>query len=159
MVEWRFAREAALAPWRNPASAGEQALDDQPFARFAAAEDGWHRGEDEQEQRGNRREARDVERADGRDLPRRGRRGLNAPDMLASRPVVKGGRLGDESIGPAASSLIVPPASAARRTVRKTTDVRIGTYCFARQLPLLYADADFEPMTRYLGLRLPERPR
>lgn len=42
-------------------------------------------------------------------------------------------------------------------TVRKTIDVMIGTYCIARQLPLLHADADFEPMVRHLGLRLPDR--
>jgi predicted nucleic acid-binding protein len=41
-------------------------------------------------------------------------------------------------------------------TVRKTIDVMIGTYCISRQLPLLHADADFEPMVRHLGLRLPD---
>jgi hypothetical protein len=39
-------------------------------------------------------------------------------------------------------------------TVRKTIDVMIATYCIARQLPLLHADADFEPMVRHLGLRV-----
>ena len=38
-------------------------------------------------------------------------------------------------------------------TVRKTMDVMIGTYCIARDLPLLYADRDFDPMVRHLGLR------
>jgi predicted nucleic acid-binding protein len=41
-------------------------------------------------------------------------------------------------------------------TVRKTIDVMIGTYCIARQLPLLHADTDFAPMVRHLGLRLPD---
>jgi len=40
-------------------------------------------------------------------------------------------------------------------TVRKTIDVMIGTYCIARRLPLLHSDADFEPMTRHLGLGVP----
>jgi predicted nucleic acid-binding protein len=39
-------------------------------------------------------------------------------------------------------------------TVRKTIDVMIGTYCIAHDLPLLYADRDFDPMVRYLGLRI-----
>jgi predicted nucleic acid-binding protein len=38
-------------------------------------------------------------------------------------------------------------------TVRKTIDVVIGTYCIAHHLPLLYADRDFDPLVRYLGLR------
>lgn len=37
-------------------------------------------------------------------------------------------------------------------TVRKTIDVMIGTYCIAHDLPLLYADRDFDPMVQYLGL-------
>jgi len=44
-------------------------------------------------------------------------------------------------------------------TVRKTIDIMIGTYCIARQLPLLHADTDFEPMVRYLGLRLADGVR
>ncbi len=39
-------------------------------------------------------------------------------------------------------------------TVRKTIDIMIGTYCIAHDLPLLYADRDFTPMVRYLGLRV-----
>ena len=39
-------------------------------------------------------------------------------------------------------------------TVRKTINVMIGTYCIAHELPLLYADRDFDPMVRYLGLRV-----
>lgn len=38
-------------------------------------------------------------------------------------------------------------------TVRKTIDVIIGTYCIAHDLPLLYADRDFDPMVQHLGLR------
>jgi len=37
-------------------------------------------------------------------------------------------------------------------TVRKTIDVMIGTYCIEKQIPLLYADRDFDPMVRHLGL-------
>ena len=38
-------------------------------------------------------------------------------------------------------------------TVRKTIDVMIGTYCIENHIPLLYADRDFDPMVRHLGLR------
>lgn len=38
-------------------------------------------------------------------------------------------------------------------TIRKTLDVMIGTFCIAQDLALLYADRDFDPMVRYLGLR------
>jgi predicted nucleic acid-binding protein len=38
-------------------------------------------------------------------------------------------------------------------TVRKTIDVMIGTYCIAHDLPLLYADRDFDFMARHLGLQ------
>ena len=38
-------------------------------------------------------------------------------------------------------------------TVRKTIDVMIGTSCLAQNLPLLYADRDFDPMVHYLGLQ------
>jgi len=37
-------------------------------------------------------------------------------------------------------------------TVLKTTDVMIGTYCIEKHIPLLYADRDFDPMVRHLGL-------
>jgi len=37
-------------------------------------------------------------------------------------------------------------------TVRKTIDVMIGTYCIETHIPLLYADRDFDPMVRHLGL-------
>jgi predicted nucleic acid-binding protein len=39
-------------------------------------------------------------------------------------------------------------------TVRKTIDVLIATYCISRRLPLLHADADFDPMVRHLRLRI-----
>ena len=38
-------------------------------------------------------------------------------------------------------------------TVRKTIDVMIGTYCIEKHIPLLYADRDFDPMVRHLGLQ------
>jgi len=38
-------------------------------------------------------------------------------------------------------------------TVRKTLDVMIGTYCIEHHIPLLYADRDFDPMVRHLGLQ------
>ena len=37
-------------------------------------------------------------------------------------------------------------------TIRKTTDVIIGTYCIEQRLPLLYSDRDFDPMVEHLGL-------
>ena len=38
-------------------------------------------------------------------------------------------------------------------TVRKTIDVMIGTYCLEKHIPLLYADRDFDPMVKHLGLQ------
>ena len=38
-------------------------------------------------------------------------------------------------------------------TVRKTIDVMIGTYCIEHHISLLYADRDFDPMVRHLGLQ------
>jgi len=38
-------------------------------------------------------------------------------------------------------------------TVRKTTDVMIGTFCMHYQLPLLHDDHDFDPMVKFLGLK------
>ena len=38
-------------------------------------------------------------------------------------------------------------------TVRKTIDLLIGTYCIAKDCALLHSDRDFDPMTRYMGLR------
>ena len=38
-------------------------------------------------------------------------------------------------------------------TVRKTIDTLIATFCIRNDLPLLYADKDFEPFRAHLGLR------
>jgi len=38
-------------------------------------------------------------------------------------------------------------------TVRKTTDIIIGTYCILEDLPLLHDDRDFEPMVSHLSLK------
>ena len=38
------------------------------------------------------------------------------------------------------------------RTVRKTVDLLVGTFCVERGLALLHRDRDFEPMARHLGL-------
>jgi predicted nucleic acid-binding protein len=39
-------------------------------------------------------------------------------------------------------------------SVRKTIDVLIGTFCIRSGHQLLHADRDFDPMERYLGLRV-----
>jgi len=39
-------------------------------------------------------------------------------------------------------------------TVRKTIDVIIGTFCIQNQLTLLHSDRDFDPMVKYLGLKI-----
>jgi len=39
-------------------------------------------------------------------------------------------------------------------TVRKTIDVIIGTFCILNQLTLLHCDRDFDPMVKYLGLKI-----
>lgn len=39
-------------------------------------------------------------------------------------------------------------------TVRKTIDVMIGTFCIHYQLPLLHDDRDFDPMVKFLGLKV-----
>ena len=39
-------------------------------------------------------------------------------------------------------------------TVRKTTDVIIGTYCILERLPLLHDDRDFDPMVSHLSLQV-----
>jgi predicted nucleic acid-binding protein len=39
-------------------------------------------------------------------------------------------------------------------TVRRTIDVMIGTFCIHYQLPLLHDDRDFDPMVRFLGLKV-----
>ena len=38
-------------------------------------------------------------------------------------------------------------------TVRKTTDMLIGTFCIDRNIPLLHNDRDFDPLKEHLGLR------
>lgn len=37
-------------------------------------------------------------------------------------------------------------------TIRKTTDMIIGTFCIHHNLPLLHNDRDFDPMKEHLGL-------
>jgi predicted nucleic acid-binding protein len=39
-------------------------------------------------------------------------------------------------------------------TVRKTIDVIIGTFCLNYQLALLHDDRDFDPMEKYLNLKI-----
>lgn len=39
-------------------------------------------------------------------------------------------------------------------TIRKTIDMIIGTFCILGGHALLHDDRDFDPMVRYLGLRL-----
>lgn len=39
-------------------------------------------------------------------------------------------------------------------TVRKTIDLLIGTYCIMHRHTLLHDDGDFDPMERYLGLKV-----
>jgi predicted nucleic acid-binding protein len=41
-------------------------------------------------------------------------------------------------------------------TARKTIDVMIGTFCIHYQLPLLHEDKDFDPMVKFLGLKIVE---
>lgn len=38
-------------------------------------------------------------------------------------------------------------------TVRKTADTIIATFCIEHSIPLLYADRDFNPFVRHLGLK------
>ena len=37
-------------------------------------------------------------------------------------------------------------------TVRKTTDMLIGTFCIENKISLLYQDRDFDPLKTHLGL-------
>ncbi|WP_416408445.1 PIN domain nuclease [Agrobacterium rosae] len=39
-------------------------------------------------------------------------------------------------------------------TIRKTTDLIIGTYCIEHDHALLHSDRDFTPMAEHLGLRI-----
>jgi predicted nucleic acid-binding protein len=41
-------------------------------------------------------------------------------------------------------------------SIRKTMDVMIGTFCLHYDLPLLYADSDFDPMVTFLKLKAVE---
>lgn len=38
-------------------------------------------------------------------------------------------------------------------TIRKTADVIIATFCISNRIPLLFADRDFMPFTKYLKLQ------
>ena len=38
--------------------------------------------------------------------------------------------------------------------VRKTIDIIIGTFCIHNQLSLLHCDRDFDPMVKFLGLKI-----
>lgn len=38
-------------------------------------------------------------------------------------------------------------------TIRKTADVVIASFCIQHQLPLLYADREFSPFEKHLGLK------
>jgi len=39
-------------------------------------------------------------------------------------------------------------------TIRKTVDLIIGTFCLENDIELLHNDRDFEPMVRYLSLKI-----
>ena len=39
-------------------------------------------------------------------------------------------------------------------TVRRTIDMLIGTFCIAHRHALLHSDRDYDPMERYLGLKV-----
>ena len=39
-------------------------------------------------------------------------------------------------------------------SIRKTVDIIIGTFCIEHELSLLHNDRDFEPMEKFLGLRI-----
>lgn len=39
-------------------------------------------------------------------------------------------------------------------TIRKTIDIIIGTFCIETNLPLLHQDKDFDPMEKYLKLKV-----
>ncbi len=39
-------------------------------------------------------------------------------------------------------------------TIRKTVDIIIGTFCIENDLKLLHNDKDFEPLEKYLGLKV-----
>lgn len=73
-----------------------------------------------------------------------------AKDLLLALPfMTMGGR--DLSIQSAINSRKLREKGV---SVRKTVDVIIGTFCIYYQLPLLHDDRDFDPMARFLGLRI-----
>jgi predicted nucleic acid-binding protein len=69
--------------------------------------------------------------------------------ILREYPVVE--LLGDQSAVSAARNFRTLRALGI--TIRKTTDLIIGTWCIEHDHELLHADRDFEPMVRHLGLR------
>ncbi|MBN1276766.1 MAG: PIN domain nuclease [Deltaproteobacteria bacterium] len=71
-----------------------------------------------------------------------------AKDLLLRLPVIPmGGQ--DIAIESAANYRLLKKKGI---TVRKTTDIMIGTFCIRYNLPLLHDDRDFDPMTEFLGL-------
>jgi hypothetical protein len=40
------------------------------------------------------------------------------------------------------------------KTIRKTIDLIIGTFCIENDMELLHNDRDFDPMEKYLGLNV-----
>jgi len=73
-----------------------------------------------------------------------------ASDLLLELPfVVMGGQ--DISIQSALNYRILRKRGV---TVRKTIDVIIGTFCIYYGIPLLHDDRDFDPMVKYLGLKI-----
>jgi predicted nucleic acid-binding protein len=44
-------------------------------------------------------------------------------------------------------------------TVRKTIDVIIGTFCIQHRLALLHDDRDFDPLVKFLGLKIVDTGR
>jgi predicted nucleic acid-binding protein len=73
-----------------------------------------------------------------------------ARDLLLEMPAMEmGGR--DLSIQSALNYRALRKKGA---TVRKTIDVMIGTFCIHYRLPLLHDDRDFDPMVKFLGLKI-----
>lgn len=73
-----------------------------------------------------------------------------ARDLFLEMPIMEmGGR--DLSIQSALNYRALRKKGA---TVRKTIDVMIGTFCIHYRLPLLHDDRDFDPMVKFLGLKI-----
>ncbi len=73
-----------------------------------------------------------------------------ARDLLLEMPIMEmGGR--DLSIQSALNYRALRKKGA---TVRKTIDVMIGTFCIHYRIPLLHDDRDFDPMVKFLGLKI-----